>query len=271
MMQYTSEIDFMYHINTCDWPIEHGHKDYWEFTIVTKGAVRNRCNHRETTHDANSLFVSTTHDVHRLTAVNSKPLRYINIMVKEAYLLRMLKSISPTFIRHLNAKKFALTLPDNTINEIEQILLRVNYYNAEQDYKANNDLLCSAFLLIVSAVLLDCATDSLQVPMHFISLNELAQSNDLLMCNVNDLCQKMQLSRIQLNHLFKKCYGVAPHDYLTKYKFNHACKLLATTNMTVASIAGAIGYSNTTQFHTTFKKFYNMTPAQYRKDVHTTH
>lgn len=271
MMEHVSEIDFLYHINTCDWPITHGHKDYWEFTIVTKGSMRNRCNSKETIHGANSMFVSTTHDVHRLLAVNNKPLRYINIMVKEEYLLRMLSTISPTFIQHLSSKEFSLTLPDNTINEIEQILLRVNYYNAEQDYKENNELLCSAFLLIVSAILLDYATDSLQVPTHFITLNQLAQSNDLLICNVNDLCRKMNLSRIQLNHLFKRCYGVTPHDYLIKYKFIHACKLLANTNMTVVAISDAIGYSNTTQFHTTFKKLFGMTPAQYRKGVQTTY
>ncbi len=271
MMQHISEIDFLYHINSCDWPVKHSHKDYWEFTIVTKGSIRNRSNGKETIYNANSMFISTTHDVHRLLAVNDKPLRYINIMVKEDYLLHKLNPISPTFIQHLSSKDFSLTLPDNTINEIEQILLRVNYYNAEQDYKENNELLCSAFLLIVSATLLDHATNSLQIPTHFITLNQIAQSNDLLTCNVNDLCRKMNLSRLQLNHLFKRCYGVAPHDYLIKYKFNHACTLLANTNMTVTAISHAIGYSNTTQFHTTFKKLFDMTPAQYRKDVQATY
>ncbi len=270
MMKHISEIDFLYHINTYDWPTKHGHKDYWEFTIVTKGSLRNQCNGRETIYSANTLFVSTTHTVHQVLAVNNKPLRYINIMVKEDLLLRMLKIISPAFIQHLSSKDFHLTLSDNTINEIEQILLRVNYYNVEQDYKENNNLLCSAFLLIISVILLDHATDSLQVPTHFLALNQLAQSNDLLTCNVNDLCRMMNLSRVQLNHLFKKCYGVTPHDYLIKHKFNHACKLLANTNMTVAAIASSVGYSNTTQFHTTFRKLFDMTPAQYRKDVQNT-
>ena len=32
MLPHIDNMNFLYHINLFDWPIEHGHSDYWEFT-----------------------------------------------------------------------------------------------------------------------------------------------------------------------------------------------------------------------------------------------
>ncbi len=271
VMQHSEEIDFLYHINHCDWPVVHGHKDYWEFTIITKGSLKN-CNAKnEVVYGAKTMFVSTPHDIHSIHAVDNNPVRYINIMVKEERLLRILNNISPSLLEQLRSDGFSLALPENIISEIEQILLRVNYYNPEQYYKENTGVIHSAFLLILSVVLLEFSTNLPQMPQQFIELNKLLQNSDLVTCNVNTLCRKIGVTRKQLNTLVNKCYGVSPHEYLTKYKFNYACTLLANTNMTISAIASEIGYSNTATFHTTFKRLYDMTPAQYRKGIHTKH
>ena len=40
-------IDFTYHVNDFDYPHFHTHSDYWEFTVVTSGAVKNVRNGKE--------------------------------------------------------------------------------------------------------------------------------------------------------------------------------------------------------------------------------
>lgn len=267
MMQYAAEIDFLYHINLFDWPIEHGHKDYWEFTIMTNGQIDNCSNGKVRTYGANSVFIATTGDVHRLLASGVEPVRYINIMVKESFLQNTVERLSPGLLDYLRSDDFSLTLSGNKISEIEQILLQVNYTNPEQ-YKENDKFICSAFLLLVSAILFSRATTSLNISPYLVLLNQFAQNNELLTCNVNDLCKKLGYSRGQLNNLFKKHFGIAPHEYLIEYKFNHARRLLVNTNMTISEIAFAIGYANPMQFYTTFKKLFGVTPNRYRSNGH---
>lgn len=86
-VRHSEEINFLYHINLFDWPMEHGHKDYWEFTIVTNGAINNCINGKNKTYTENSVFIATTENTHSLRAVDSNPVRYINIMVKENFIL----------------------------------------------------------------------------------------------------------------------------------------------------------------------------------------
>lgn len=264
MLPHIDNMNFLYHINLFDWPIEHGHSDYWEFTIVTTGAIDNCCNGTVRTYGTNSVFVATTKDVHHLLASGSEPVRYINIMVREQYLKDVLPSIAPGILEHLYTERAALTLSGIRVSEIEQILLQVNYSNPDQ-YRENDDLICSAFLLLLSAILQQITTVPLKVPPALELLNRLVQSNELLNCNVNDLCRLLGYSRVQLNTMFKRHFGTTPHKYLTDYKFNYACKLLLNTNKTVTEISYAIGYSNPMQFYATFKKLYNSTPDKYRK------
>ncbi len=262
--EHIDEMDFLYHINLFDWPVEHGHKDYWEFTIVTNGAINNYSNGNTKTYTANSLFVVTPKDVHQVLASGVKSIRYINIMVKESYLQQVERGIMPHLLDHLASENFTLTLSSEKISEIEQILLQVNYSSAEQ-YEENNKLVCSAFLLILSSILFDHAASSVNAPPYLITLNQLAQNNELLKYNVNDLCRKLGYSRVQLNAAFKRYYGITPHEYLVDYKFNYARQLLMNTTMTISEIADAIGYSTPMQFYTIFKRLYEITPAQYRK------
>lgn len=264
MRAYADKMNFLYHINLFDWPIEHGHSDYWEFTIVTNGAIDNCCNGKVRTYGIDSVFLATTQDVHRLLAAGAEPVRYINIMVREPYLKTLLEAAAPGLYDRLLTDAPALTLPANRVSEIEQILLQVNYSNPDQ-YRENDALICSAFLLLLSSLLLQTTAAPFRVPPALEHLNRLVQSNELLACNVNDLCRMLGYSRVQLNTLFKRHFGTTPHKYLIDYKFSYAGKLLLNTNKTVTEIAYTIGYSNPMQFYSTFKKLFGTTPDKYRK------
>ena len=245
----------------------HGHQDYWEFTIVTNGALENHANGRVRVFGANSVLVATTRDVHFLLKSGPDPVRYINIMVRESHLRQILSALSPGLMDYLGSENFQLTLPVNRVNEIEQILLQVTYSNPDRCLE-NDKLTCSAFLLLISSVLLSQAADLLNMPPSLLRLNQLTQQNELLHCNVNDLAKKLGYSRARLTAIFRKYIGITPHRYLTEYKFNHARKLLETTTMTVSKIAETVGYSSTMQFFANFKRLFGISPSEYRKTGH---
>lgn len=257
------EINFYHHINLFDWPIEHSHRDYWEFTVVTNGTIVNCINGKEKIYKAGMVFVATTSDCHFLKAGN-KQVRYITILVKEKFILGVLKSLD------LNKEIFGRSGSDPTLSnpklaEIEELLQHIDYSNS-QKYKEHDKLACSVLLELLSAYVSTESFYNLEISPWQQTLNRLAQNEKLLAFNVNDLCKELGYSRTQLNTLFKKSFDLTPHDYLTNYKFMYAKNLLLNTNLSVANIAYKVGFSSTMQFYVNFKNIFGITPAEFREN-----
>jgi len=64
---------------------------------------------------------------------------------------------------------------------------------------------------------------------------------------------------------FKKAFGVNYVEYLNKVRLAHARELLKETMFSVGEIGEKTGYMNSSTFTTTFKKYYGISPSEYRK------
>lgn len=262
LIPYIDEINFFHHINLFDWPIEHSHRDYWEFTVVTNGTIVNCVNGNEKVYKAGMIFVATTSDCHFLKARN-KQVRYITLLVKEKFILAVLDSLNLTKEIFERAES-ERTLSNQKLAEIEDLLQHIDYSNS-QKYKQHDQLACSVLLEMLSSFVSAESFYDLAISPWQQKLNSLARNDALLACNVNNLCEELGYSRTQLNMLFKKTFDLTPHDYLMNYKFMYAKNLLLNTNLTVANIAYKIGYSNTMQFYVHFKNIFGVTPAKFRQ------
>ena len=67
------------------------------------------------------------------------------------------------------------------------------------------------------------------------------------------------------SNYFKKTFGVNFVEYLNKVRLSHARELLRDTNLSIAEIGEKTGYLNSSTFTTTFKKYYGISPSDYRK------
>ncbi len=63
---------------------------------------------------------------------------------------------------------------------------------------------------------------------------------------------------------FKNVTGEKVVDYLTKIKLEKAKEFLLNPTMSMATICEKVGYKSITHFYKLFKKYMNMTPAEYR-------
>jgi len=82
--------------------------------------------------------------------------------------------------------------------------------------------------------------------------------------SVDDLAQKLRVSRRQLNRIFIKYYGVSFNQKLTQVRMENAIKLLMETSQPIKEIAEQVGYDDFGYFCRTFKKSYSMTALEYR-------
>lgn len=81
----------------------------------------------------------------------------------------------------------------------------------------------------------------------------------------DDLIKIGCYSKYHLSRLFKAVTGYNPHEYIIKYRINAAKGFLTSTGMTIDEIARSVGYENTGNFITTFKRLENVTPLKFRK------
>ncbi|MDC5807943.1 helix-turn-helix domain-containing protein [Vibrio europaeus] len=76
---------------------------------------------------------------------------------------------------------------------------------------------------------------------------------------------KSFLSEKQMTRWFKAATGDVPVNYIQRLRLSSARDKLSTTRLNIETISRQVGYSNINHFRLLFKKFYDMTPTQYRK------
>ena len=79
------------------------------------------------------------------------------------------------------------------------------------------------------------------------------------------LAEKFFIDKYHLCRIFKKETGSTVVDFLNQKRTGEAEVLLRTSKMSVGEIATSVGFQNQQYFGLTFKKYYGVSPKEYRK------
>lgn len=85
--------------------------------------------------------------------------------------------------------------------------------------------------------------------------------------SLDTLAQRLGLSRRQTERLLKDHYGKTFQQKKTEAKMAAAAILLSDSSRTISSIAEELGYSSGEHFSAAFKRHYQMTAREYRKNI----
>ncbi len=83
--------------------------------------------------------------------------------------------------------------------------------------------------------------------------------------SVQDMAERASLSPSRFSALFKRQYGVSPHQYLLAMRIRHAKELLETTDYAQEVVAEYCGFADIHHFSKAFKKNTGTTPGLWRK------
>lgn len=115
--------------------------------------------------------------------------------------------------------------------------------------------------------LLEQPTPQLEVPAYDFGLEvrryideRYAEALDL-----QGLAERFKVSPYHLAHRFKAAIGCPPIHYLIRRRVGEAQSLLINTELSIAEIAGHVGYHHPGHFNATFKKLVGVTPGRYRR------
>ena len=90
------------------------------------------------------------------------------------------------------------------------------------------------------------------------------------MYSINTAAEKLNITPAYFNRIFKKYMRISYSEFLNEYRIKKACEMLQETNKSINVISAETGISNTTYFYTLFKKYYGITPQQYRNNFKKT-
>lgn len=107
----------------------------------------------------------------------------------------------------------------------------------------------------------DDTTNDIKAILEYIKINYM---NPI---SIKDLANVVNFSEHYFMRFFKKYMGMTCVDYINEYRLNIATNLLETTNMSIMEIAVKVGVNNISYFNKIFKKKFNLTPKEYRKNL----
>lgn len=82
---------------------------------------------------------------------------------------------------------------------------------------------------------------------------------------VNDIAKAAGLNPAYAMRLFRKLWGTTMGNFLLQHRLWHAQRLLLTTPMKIFEVAEKSGFGSTAQFHELFRRNFQQTPANYRR------
>ncbi|HIW34756.1 MAG TPA: AraC family transcriptional regulator [Candidatus Paenibacillus intestinavium] len=84
---------------------------------------------------------------------------------------------------------------------------------------------------------------------------------------LDHIAEVMETSPKYFSNYFKKTFGVNYIEHLNKVRLTHAREMLKETNLSIGEVGEKTGYMNASTFTTTFKKYYGISPSEFRKQV----
>lgn len=84
--------------------------------------------------------------------------------------------------------------------------------------------------------------------------------------SLKDIAEHAMVSKSTALNLFRKYLHITPINYLINYRLQEAAKLLSSTDRKIHVISKEVGFESVDYFCKAFKKYYSMTPTEYRKN-----
>lgn len=82
--------------------------------------------------------------------------------------------------------------------------------------------------------------------------------------NVQKIAEAVSLHPDYLSRTFHKTMGLTLSDYIKKRRTDVSCHMLLESNISCTQIASFLGFSSCSHYIESFKKFYTVTPNEYR-------
>ena len=98
----------------------------------------------------------------------------------------------------------------------------------------------------------------------FAELAVFIEQNYIKTITIKELSLKIGFSERHFSRIFTSIYGYSPMEYIMKLRLKLACVLLRNPDHNITEVAVKCGFEDSNYFTRQFKKYYGITPSQYK-------
>lgn len=242
----------------------HWH-DYCELEIITGGNAEHRLNGVSYPVSRGDVYLLTPKDLHTLVESPQNPVLLYNLNFDE-------QTLPPPLRQALFSEELPLLahLEEEELRVCEALLLQIcEEYHSNRPHRSL--LLTSLFSRLTVLLLRHRSAPKISPEASSVFADPIRRSITYLKehfrepISLTSCATAVYLSPGYLGELFFQTTGVRFKDYLNRLRFECAVKLLSTTELSVAEISRASGFSSPSYFIASFRKKYGKTPSEVRK------
>lgn len=234
--------------------------DYYELFYVIDGSLTLNMAGDSRTIEANDLIICGPHQSYPRQISSDTFCNYLTVVFDMGNAERI----------HFLGQTFSCS------ESIHSALDKLIAQSLSHSYYTQTLMLCYLQEVITQLMQL---TDTL-LPSHSTPTSQQNFQNDLLQqilaymnkkvaepMTVEEICHKFFISRSSLQSLFKAHLHTSPKNHLINIKLQKSKELIQENRHTISEIAYLLGFSSIHYFSRLFKKYYNMSPSEYAKQV----
>ena len=83
---------------------------------------------------------------------------------------------------------------------------------------------------------------------------------------ISELANLAGLSQFHFIRAFKHSVGISPYQYVLSERIGVAKEVLLKSDLSIADVALAVGFSDASQLNRVFRKVIGVTPTEYRRE-----
>lgn len=247
---------------------EYHYHDYWEFFLICNGSITHKTPEGSQRLQQNDGYLMHPENAHCFFS-KSKDYQHLNIAITDNLFRQLTNLINSKLYEHIQEAKYPIKIVFSDkqrirfLNDIKTIQLN---NNKDIDFMRSviifmfTDLLKDIF---INLEYLECKVN--YYPDWLNDLFKILQNTENISVKISDVCRLTNFSRTYLAQQFKKYTGETLQDYMIKQKIAYAAGLLQTTDKLIINISSEVGYDSLSHFNRIFKRFYGLTPSEYRK------
>ena len=249
--------------------VPHFHEDI-EIMTIKEGQVAYFVNGKELLLRAGDTIVVNSNQIHYNTTVNGEVAKYVICVLHPSILVNSItvemQAVRPIIdnqdlpylrFRYINERtdsirNLVLGLPDI---RHDPFTITKQFYQIWDIIRKQAETLGAT-----EDVVSDPRMQSFKSMMHFIANNYQKQ------VTLGDIAASGSVSKSLCNTLFHQYVGESPINYLMHLRCRKAAELLRAGKIPMTDIAALTGFGGVSYMSETFRKFFEKSPREYRKD-----
>lgn len=164
----------------------------------------------------------------------------------------------------LHIYKLDTTIVFRNVNTLELLTEIQNVCQKLQDPVAYKNQTSQLFLKLIQ-FLADNKSEDFEAPNAMDQIRLYINFHITENLKISDIAKEFSFTNEHIIRIFKKAYGITPHQYILQSKMRLAMILLKTTDTGISEIADKLGFADSHHFSVQFKKLTGYKPSQYRK------